>query len=104
MTRKYSPADEDLLREALNPATRVDSDGTYFEHAEPIHAAGATVKVQTTHEADGSSERRIIVELSDEPLTAAEARQLASAILEAADQIDGRETSVHSTKSAGSTR
>lgn len=103
MTTQNTHADEDLLREALNPATRVDSDGTYFEHAEPIHAAGATVKVQTMHEAH-HAEQHIIVELSDEPLTAAEARQLASAILETADQIDGRETSVHSTKPAGGTR
>ncbi|MFQ6485155.1 hypothetical protein [Brachybacterium epidermidis] len=43
-------------------------------------------------------DQHVVITVDDQPLTALEARHLAASILEAADQIDGRESSVHSTK------
>ncbi|EYT50580.1 hypothetical protein [Brachybacterium muris] len=90
-------ARDTLIAVALDPATRIDTDGTRFENTEPIHVAGATVTVQTMHTGD-DYDQHVVLTVGDQPLTALEARHLAASILEAADQIDGRESSVHSIK------
>lgn len=93
----HDNARDTLIAVALDSATRINPDSTRFETSDPIHAAGATITVQTTHDGD-TYERHVVINVDDEPLTALEARHLAASILEAADQIDGRESSVHSTK------
>lgn len=81
-----------LLRVALDPTTRITTDGgAVVDHGEPIHAAGATASVLTVHEGDHYSQH-VVLDAGDEPLTAAEAREVAAALLATADQIDGRET------------
>lgn len=77
-----------------NTARTPTGDGEpVFEHGEPIHAAGATVTVQTMHEGD-HYQQHVIADLADEPLTAANARELAAALLGAADGIDGRDSEI----------
>lgn len=81
-----------LLTVALDPTTRVTGDDEpVIEHGEPIHAAEATLAVLTVHEGDHHT-RHVVADLADEPLTADQAREVAAALLAAADQIDGRDT------------
>ena len=84
-------------------AAQHPTDDTRFEHSDPIHTAGATITVQTMHTGD-DYDQHVVLTVDDQPLTANEARHLAASILEAADQIDGRESSVHSIKAEGGTR
>lgn len=79
-----------------------DTDGTTIEHADPIHAAGATITVQSMHHGD-TYEQHVILEPGDEPLTARQAREVAAALLEAADRLDGRSSQVlsHPTPRSG---
>lgn len=50
----------------------------------------------TVHEGHDYTQH-VVLEVGDEPMTARQARELAAALLTAADQIDGRESQVLST-------
>lgn len=79
---------------ALDPADRVTFDGqTVVDHSDHISTERAALTIQTMH--DGHDyEQHIIAVVDDEPMTARQAREVAAALLTAADQIDGRESSV----------
>lgn len=74
-----------------------DNPTTTIDDAHAVHAAGATITLMTQHNGNDYT-RYVLADLPDEPLNAREAREVAAALLEAADQIDGRESSILSTK------
>lgn len=66
---------------------------TVVTHTDQVHTDHAVLSVRTVH--DGHDyQRRIVATVDAEPMTARQAREVAAALLTAADQIDGREPSV----------
>ncbi|MGP9537017.1 hypothetical protein ACT3SP_03355 [Brachybacterium sp. AOP43-C2-M15] len=79
-----------------NTTTSTDSSSV-VTHTDHVRTERAALSVQTMHDGHGY-ERHVILVVDDEPMTARQARETAAALLEAADQIDGRDSSVLSTK------
>lgn len=75
--------------------TNTGDAATVVEHAELVRAtgAGAAITAQTMHTAT-DRQQHLLVDLDDEPLTAAHARELAAALLFSADQLDGRASAI----------
>lgn len=74
--------------------TNTSTDGIVKIHTETTATIGDVTVTRMRAEDTGRIEWHIVLETGDEPLTLSQARRLAGALLEAADGLDGKQSTV----------